>query len=156
MEYRWHFRLYAVGVFRSLSQHSRSLSLVSDLRLFNMIHVVGEPVTGTACSASNTWPLATTWLQRSAFHVNDLLIHKMTKTFAFLWFIAYVSWIPSGESRVRGRVPGVALLGKGGSLGAFSVPKQAQCLLHFSHFLNRVWRLLSSKRQFVTPVLKAI
>lgn len=38
---------------------------ISDIRLFSMIHVEGGPVTGTACSGSNTWPLVTTWLQRS-------------------------------------------------------------------------------------------
>lgn len=42
-----------------------SLKCLPDLRLYNTIRAVGGLVTGTACSASNTWPLATTWLQRS-------------------------------------------------------------------------------------------
>lgn len=36
-----------------------------DIRLCSTIHVEGGLATGTACSGSNTWPLVTTWLQRS-------------------------------------------------------------------------------------------
>lgn len=36
-----------------------------DIRWCSTIRVEGAPATGTACSGSNTWPLGTTWLQRS-------------------------------------------------------------------------------------------
>lgn len=49
----------------SLSLRQRCKKCLRDLRLFNMTRAAGGLVTGTACSASNTWPLATTWLQRS-------------------------------------------------------------------------------------------
>lgn len=37
----------------------------SDVRLCSTTRVEGELATGTACSGSSTWPLGTTWLQRS-------------------------------------------------------------------------------------------
>lgn len=104
IEVLWYDKIDVFGfivVFWSVWQRCGNVSLISDLRLFNMIHAVGGLVTGTACSASNTWPLATTWLQRSVDDRLEVNISRLWRVMRFcdslFMFIEYLQVNPEYE-----------------------------------------------------------
>lgn len=90
-------------------------------RWCSMIHVEAELATGTVCLGSNTWPLDTTWLQRSV----TLLLPHAHKTYILLpgshietsvkialacsLYVCTVVCFPD-EPWLWGRAPGVPLL----------------------------------------------